>query len=76
MVTNVPFGDVHRLQGSPVAWYRRTIQEALRVAPAAVLLAPDQPAFRQALGRVRIERLQRFPVQVLGKRADIWHLDK
>jgi hypothetical protein len=75
VVTNVPFGAQHPLQGAPVAWYRKALQEARRVAPRVVVLAPDRREFRQALGRLPLGCTPvRHPVQVLGRPADVWLL--
>jgi tRNA G10 N-methylase Trm11 len=72
VVTNLPFGRQYPIPGSPVAWYRRVLQEAMRVAPTAVVLAPRTTAFRQALGRLPIELNDRIDITVLGRPATIW----
>ena len=72
VVSNLPFGRQHEVQGSPVAWYRRVLQEALRVAPHAVVLAPPSTAFRRALGRIRADLDRRIDVELLGQPATIW----
>ncbi|MEY2473503.1 MAG: tRNA (guanine6-N2)-methyltransferase [Actinomycetota bacterium] len=72
VVTNLPFGRQHVVQGSPVAWYRRVLNEALRVAPQAVLLAAATTPFRQALGRLDAELAARYDIELLGNRTVIW----
>ena len=72
VVTNLPFGRQHVVQGSPVAWYRRVLQEALRVAPQAVVLAAPTTPFRQALGRLRVDVAGRYDITLLGNRTTIW----
>jgi tRNA G10 N-methylase Trm11 len=72
VVTNLPFGRQHVVQGAPVAWYRRVLQEALRVAPQAVVLAPATQPFRQALGRLDAELTSRHDITLLGNRTVIW----
>jgi len=72
VVTNLPFGRQHQVQGSPVAWYRGVLQEALRVAPQAVVLAPATTPFRQALGRLDAELAGRYEIRLLGNRTVIW----
>jgi tRNA G10 N-methylase Trm11 len=72
VVTNLPFGRQHVVQGSPVAWYRRVLQESLRVAPQAVVLAAATTPFRQALGRLDIELAGRYEITLLGNRTIIW----
>jgi SAM-dependent methyltransferase len=69
VITNLPFGRQHELQGSPVAWYRRTLAESLRVAPVVVVLAPPSVPFRQALGRTKVDLKDRHDLTVLGRRA-------
>lgn len=76
VITNLPFGHRYHLQGTPVAWYRRTLAESLRVAAAVVVLAPPSTPFRQALGRTRAELLERHDLTVLGQRAAIWSLQR
>ena len=72
VVTNLPFGREYGVQGSPTAWYRRTLSESLRVAPTVVVLAAPTTPFRQALGRTNVDLLDRHDVVVLGQRAAIW----
>lgn len=74
VVANLPFGQQHSVQGSPVAWYRRVLTEALRVAPRAVVLAPVSTPFRQALGRLHVEIGGRYEIRLLGQRATIWSI--
>ena len=74
VVSNLPFGHQHHLQGTAVAWYRRALGEALRVAETVVVLAPTTTPFRQALGRTRADLVERHDVDVLGRRATIWVL--
>ena len=74
VVANLPFGRRHAIQGAPVAWYRRALTEALRVAPRAVVLAPASTPFRQALGRLKIDITARYDIHLLGQRATIWSL--
>lgn len=76
VVSNLPFGHRYDVQGAPVAWYRRTLTEALRVAPRAVVLAPASPAFRQALGRMKAVLCERHPIEILGRAATIWVIDR
>lgn len=72
-VTNLPFGRQHVVQGSPVAWYRRVLSEALRVGPQAVVLAAPTTPFRQALGRLDVS-VDRYDLTMLGNRTAIWDL--
>jgi putative RNA methylase family UPF0020 len=72
VVTNLPFGRQHVVQGSPVAWYRRVLSEALRVAPQAVVLAAATTPFRQALGRLDAELAGRYEITLLGNRTVMW----
>lgn len=74
VIANLPFGRQYELQGAPVAWYRRTLAESLRVAGTVVVLAPPSRPFRQALGRTRAELSERHEVSLLGERAAIWCL--
>ena len=75
VVTNLPFGTTYTTQGLPAAWYRRTLTEAVRVAPrAVVLMAPTRP-FRQALGRLPVTLERTVTVSVQGRPAKIWVLD-
>ena len=76
VVSNLPFGHQHIVQGSPVAWYRKALREAIRVAPTAVLLAPPSAPFRQALGRLPVSLAGRHDVEVLGRTAAIWQLNR
>lgn len=76
VLSNLPFGHQHDVQGSPVAWYRRALREAIRVAPTAVLLAPPSAPFRQALGRLPVSLAGRHDVEVLGRTAAIWLLNR
>ena len=50
VVSNLPFGHQYEVQGVPVAWYRRTLSEALRVAPRAVVLAPANATIPPSAG--------------------------
>lgn len=72
VVTNLPFGRQHQVQGAPVAWYRRVLSECLRVAPTAVVLAPPSPPFRQALGRTKADLVARHDIVLLGRPTTIW----
>jgi predicted RNA methylase len=72
VVTNLPFGRQHVVQGSPVAWYRRVLSEALRIAPQAVVLAPATTPFKQALGRLDADLAGRYEITLLGNRTVIW----
>ncbi len=74
VVTNLPFGRQHLVQGAPVAWYRRVLQDALRVAPQAVVLAAPTTPFRQALGRLDVDLRGRYEITLLGNRSTIWDL--
>ncbi|MGH9280455.1 MAG: TRM11 family SAM-dependent methyltransferase [Acidimicrobiales bacterium] len=76
VITNLPFGHRYDLQGTPVAWYRRTLAESLRVAGIVVVLAPPSAPFRQALGRTKAELRERHDLTVLGQRAAIWSLQR
>jgi tRNA G10 N-methylase Trm11 len=76
VVTNLPFGRQHQVQGSPVAWYRRVLTEALRVAPQAVVLAAATQPFRQALGRLDVELAGRYEITLLGNRTVIWDVQR
>ena len=76
VVANLPFGHQHALAGSPVAWYRRTLAEALRVAARVVVLAPPSTPFRQALGRLPATLAERHDLHVLGRAATIWVIDR
>jgi hypothetical protein len=59
-----------------VAWYRRVLTEALRVAPCAVVLAPPSTPFHQALGRLHVDVQERHDIHLLGRRATIWALTR
>jgi hypothetical protein len=72
VVTNLPFGRQHVVQGSPVAWYRRVLTESLRIAPQAVVLAAATTPFRQALGRLDADLAGRYEINLLGNRTVIW----
>lgn len=74
VVTNLPFGHQHQLQGTPVAWYRRVLSEAQRVSQTVVVLMPPTQPFRQALGRTNAELVETQNVLVLGRPARIWVL--
>jgi tRNA G10 N-methylase Trm11 len=76
VVTNLPFGRQHLVQGAPVAWYRRVLTEALRVAPQAVVLAAPTTPFRQALGRLDVDLRGRHDITLLGNRTVIWDLHR
>lgn len=76
VVSNLPFGHQYEVQGAPVAWYRRTLSEATRVAPRAVVLAPASTPFRQALGRMNVTLRERHNVEVLGRPSTIWVIDR
>lgn len=76
VVANLPFGQQHHVQGTPVAWYRRVLTEALRVAPRAVVLAPASTPFHQALGRLNVNVHERHNIRLLGQRATIWTLTR
>lgn len=76
VVANLPFGRQHHVQGAPVAWYRRVLTEALRVAPCAVVLAPPSTPFHQALGRLHVDVQERHDIHLLGRRATIWALTR
>lgn len=76
VVTNLPFGRQHVVQGAPVGWYRRALTEALRVASQAVVLAAPTQPFRQALGRVSARLTGQYPLGLLGNRTTIWVLHR
>jgi predicted RNA methylase len=72
LVTNLPFGHQYKIQGAPVAWYRRTLSEAIRIAPRVVVLSPASTPFRQALGRMKVTLVERHDIEVLGRPSSIW----
>jgi SAM-dependent methyltransferase len=74
VVTNLPFGHQYQVQGAPVAWYRRTLGEAIRVAPRVVVLSPASTPFRQALGRMKVNLVERHDIEILGRPSSIWIL--
>lgn len=74
VVTNLPFGKQFNVQGSPVAWYRRALQECRRVAPRTVVLAPPSEPFRRALGRLPFSLDERVDLTLLGTHTAIWSL--
>lgn len=76
VVTNLPFGEQHRVQGLPVAWYRRALAEASRVAPVLVVLATASAPYRQALGRLPLRLRSKHDIVLLGRRASIWTLER
>jgi tRNA G10 N-methylase Trm11 len=76
VVTNLPFGYQYQVQGAPVAWYRRTLGEAIRVAPRVVVLSPASTPFRQALGRMKVTLVERHDIEILGRPSSIWVLDR
>lgn len=76
VATNLPFGRQHRVQGLPVAWYRRVLAEAGRVAPTLIVLAAASPPYRQALGRLPLELRARHDIVLLGEAATIWSLER
>ena len=76
VVTNLPFGRQHLVQGAPVAWYRRVLSEALRVAPHVVVLAAPTTPFRQALGRLDVRLRARHDLDLLGNRTAMWVADR
>lgn len=76
VISNLPFGHQYEVQGAPVAWYRKTLAEATRVAPRAIVLAPASKPFRQALGRLRVTLRERHDVALLGRPSAIWVLER
>lgn len=72
VVSNLPFGERYEIPGAPVAWYRRVLQEALRVAPKVVVLAPPSQPFRRALGRLPVDLEASHPLVLLGQPGTIW----
>jgi hypothetical protein len=74
VVANLPFGHRHATQGLPVAWYRRVLAEAMRVAPTTVVLAPPSAPFRQALGRLHVSLDERHDIRLLGMPTTIWRI--
>ena len=75
-MTNLPFGGQYRVQGLPVAWYRRVLAEASRVAPTVIVLAAPSSPYRQALGRLRLDLRVRHDITRLGKPSTIWALER
>lgn len=76
VVTNLPFGERFRVPGSPIAWYRRVLAEAGRVAPTVIVLAPPSPPFRRALGRLPFDLDSRYDLVLLGQPTSIWALTR
>lgn len=76
VVANLPFGRQYKVQGRPVAWYRRALSEFMRVAPTAVVLAAPTRPFRQALGRLPVELRRRNDLEIRGNRTAIWVLQR
>jgi SAM-dependent methyltransferase len=76
VATNLPFGSRYRVQGLPVAWYRRVLSEAIRVAPTVIVLAAPSKPYRQALGRLPVVLRARHDVVLLGKATTIWALER
>lgn len=76
VVSNLPFGYQYEVQGAPVAWYRRTLSEATRVAPRVIVLAPASTPFRQALGRMKVALRERHDIEILGRASTIWVVDR
>ena len=76
VVTNLPFGSQYRVQGLPVAWYRRVLSEAGRVASTVIVLAAPTKPYRQALGRLPVVLRARHDIVLLGKATTIWALER
>ncbi len=76
VATNLPFGSQYRVQGLPVAWYRRVLTEAIRVAPTVIVLAAPTKPYRQALGRLPVALRARHDIVLLGKATTIWVLER
>ncbi len=80
VVSNLPFGHTHALQGDPATWYANALSEIARVirpGGSAVLLMPDEPPVRQALERCdALKRDLSRPVELLGQRTNLWRFTR
>ena len=80
VVSNLPFGHAHTLQGNPIAWYSEALRDIARVVRpggSAVLLMPDGSPVRRSIEQCDALKpdLSR-PVELLGQRINLWRFTR
>ncbi|HUR48829.1 MAG TPA: methyltransferase domain-containing protein [Acidimicrobiales bacterium] len=76
MVSNLPFGEQHRLPQRPGPWFSAVIAEAARLTNGGpvVILAPKSRELEGAIGGSDLQVTRSFDVRLLGRRATIFSL--
>lgn len=78
MVSNLPFGEQHKLPERPGAWFRRVLDEAARATDGGpvVILAPRSRELEGAISACGLSLNRHFDVRLLGRRATVFSLGR
>lgn len=76
VVSNLPFGEQHKLPARPGEWFRRVLDEAGRATAGGpvVILAPRSRELEGAIASCGLDLERDFDVRLLGRRATVWRL--
>ena len=74
VVSNLPFGEQHKLPERPGLWFRRVLDEAGRATGGGpvVILGPRSRELETAIASCDLELDRDLDVRLLGRRATIW----
>lgn len=78
VVSNLPFGEQHKLPERPGAWFRRVLDEAARVTGGGpvVVLAPRSRELEGAITACDLDLEHAVDVRLLGRRATVFSLGR
>lgn len=78
VVSNLPFGEQHKLPDRPGAWFRRVLAEAARATGGGpvVILAPRSRELEAAIGACDLDLDRDLDVRLLGRRATVFSLGR
>lgn len=78
LVSNLPFGEQHKLPERPGAWFRRVLDEAARATDGGpvVILAPRSRELEGAVSACGLGLDRDFDVRLLGRRATVLSLGR
>lgn len=78
VVSNLPFGERHKLPERPGVWFRRVLDEAGRATGGGpvVILAPRSRELEGAISSCDLQLDRAFDVRLLGRRATVFSLGR
>ena len=76
VVSNLPFGEQHKLPERPGPWFTAVLTEAARITGGGpvVVLAPQSRELEAAIASSGLDLVRSFDVRLLGRRATLFSL--